>query len=636
MTGNPLTVYPDKCKRSWVKMKEFLQDVERDSKGIYKKLTVVGESTVRKSLLKALRKRFLKENYSFHSSDSNHSIHTSQAQVTQIESKEMIFNIWDMGDINNVARNFLLTSHSVYIICIDIHSPNAMDCIGYWFQLIQSLCKICTSDRANIDTDESSAVFIVAEEQESKVSSKELVDSFEEQIQELIFKTLFRGFQRLFSVNCKSGRGLRELMESITQFISNQAGQRYGISDKWVLFNHCLQRKKQENSYLNWKTYKNLSKSCNIESSVLPSCTNFLRDVGTLLCFSSGFGDQNTLMILNPQWFCESLECIFQTEQYIFSREEVHVLLESYSKPIRDYIIDLLLQYNVVHELDRKHLIVPSLLSHPCPSTIRQNWSTTIDITKELEQQRLYRFSFVPLEFFSRVIVRILRVRGVIGAMFWKNGVLLQLPSTKQSQNCILTYNENTYELLIRVRISNEGNLDASTETGMLFRTVIEVVEVLLESFYPRLVENTRRLVPCTHCINLNVPKPYLFTYMECIKAATSENNIVYCNHINSPSRKVSIVKLAPDIAFADLPHIDVNELELDRLIGEGNFGAVKAGILNDNSVAVKQLKDVGGEEGRSIFWEFQQETCIMRYNNVIYLILFIFDTYTFFLNDNI
>jgi hypothetical protein len=52
---------------------------------------------------------------------------------------------------------------------------------------------------------------------------------------------------------------------------------------------------------------------------------------------------------------------------------------------------------------------------------------------------------------------------------------------------------------------------------GLLLRLILEAVESVLEYYYPRLVENTRRLVPCTHCLKLLASEPFMFTYNECM-----------------------------------------------------------------------------------------------------------------------
>lgn len=254
---------------------------------------------------------------------------------------------------------------------------------------------------------------------------------------------------------------------------------------------------------------------------------------------------------------------------------------------------------------------MPTMLCSPRPSREleRNYWPP---VSTDLEHQRIFEFSFLPLEFFSRVIVRLLQVKGVQGTLFWKNGVLFQMSSQNCNQKCIISYDEYSYKLFIRVRISTEGDESAQSH-GMLFRHVIEVVEVLLESYYPRLVQSTNRMVPCTHCLSRNSLNPFIFSYVQCIDAVTSGKDYLYCNGIQSPSRQVSLVQLAPDVSFVDLAHIPEDKLQIGPEIGEGSFGFVYSGTLEGKNVAIKTLKSCEGEQERLNFWEFQQESCIMR-----------------------
>ena len=178
--------------------------------------------------------------------------------------------------------------------------------------------------------------------------------------------------------------------------------------------------------------------------------------------------------------------------------------------------------------------------------------------------------------------------------------------------------------------------------TGLLIRNVVEVVETLLECYYPRLQVTTNRSIPCTHCI-LKQPesKPYLFTYSECTSTVTSGINYLFCNKIQSPSRAIPVHSIALDMSFSDIEQINESALTIDHIIGEGSFGTVHSGslllssfpspsslsspssILSPSSVsssspdslpvAIKSIK-LCTEDQSLKFWEFQQESYVMRY----------------------
>lgn len=609
LDGNPLTLYPDKCKQSWSKMKEFIQVLNRRSiDGIFKKLQIIGDKGSGKTYLsKALQKKYFKSSTEYAETGF---INTAQVTIQQDDAQDVTLNVWDMGGEESEVRNFFITSRAVYVLCFDPTKPTALERLSFWLQLVQSLCKASLSDPSNNEL--ITPVFIVAisdDEYSSDYISEQL------DLNSLIVKLLFRGFQGIYSVCRRTGRGLKELIESIVVFIKRQVGARSGISENWILLNDCLNRMKRKKvSYLDWNQFEALAKKCKIKKSVLPACAGFLRDAGTLLLFDSAanFGE-HSIIILDPQWLYTLLLYFFRNSEYIkngfLAPNDVPNLLSDYPSFIQEFVINLLSQFNVLHKLSDHHYLIPSMVTQSRPhSELRSKWPSVIE---EIEHHRIFEFSFLPFEFFSRVIVRLLLVSGVHGVLFWKNGVLFELSSQNCIQKSILTYDENKYKLYIRVRVTQ--TIDDSGSFGMLFRHVIEVVEVLLESYYPRLVQSTQRLIPCTHCIARSAISPYLFPYVQCIESVTSGILHLYCNEIRSESRKVSLIQLAPDVAFVDLPQINENDLEIGNIVGEGSFGFVYAGKLNGKKVAIKTLKPGHGEEERAHFWEFQQESCVMR-----------------------
>ena len=287
-----------------------------------------------------------------------------------------------------------------------------------------------------------------------------------------------------------------------------------------------------------------------------------------------------------------------------------------------------------------------------------------------LEQGRIYEFSFLPLGFFSRVIVRLLNIKFISGLVYWKNGAILAIPSTNQYAKIV--YDEVKLTLNITVRVphyantqsnnniidkniidknnnnndnNNDNNKNNNNESGyksaencvtfMLLRVIIDEIEMLLECFYPRLMEITKRLIPCTHCTSLRFlnshlevdSSPYLFTLEEIMEAVTKGDYYVFCNSIISPSRLVKIEELAPDISFADLPKINDAELQITEEIGEGSFGQIYKGVWNGVHVAIKTMKPSLMGIDRSKFWEFQQECFLMR-SFFIYCFFFIYYYY--------
>ena len=246
--------------------------------------------------------------------------------------------------------------------------------------------------------------------------------------------------------------------------------------------------------------------------------------------------------------------------------------------------------------------LIPSLLPMQIQySDILAHWNDQADQVK-LEQKRIYKFEFLPLGFFARVIVHLLYLNLVTCKLFWKAGAILSTPV----QDAFITFDEKEFLLVIRIKSSP----NSSVKSDHLLRLVVETTETLLECYYPNLVQNCKRLVPCNHCKS---DQPFMFTYEDCMKAALDEKPYLFCNNIISLSRCVSVSLLAPDIGFADIPQIDNLEIDENCVLGEGSFGVVNKGVWCGQEVAIKTIKTSSEAEELPKFREFQQETFIMR-----------------------
>jgi len=250
--------------------------------------------------------------------------------------------------------------------------------------------------------------------------------------------------------------------------------------------------------------------------------------------------------------------------------------------------------------------LVPSLLSPDRPEEIlAQHWWS---VPERSERGRVFKFGFMPLGFFERIMVRVLHIPAIEMLAMWSTGLLARF----RGENTLLTYDPKIYHLSIRVRSISGDPLQLLTE-------LVSVTESLLECYYPKLKDSTSRWLNCTHCTTHGVQTPYQFRFEECVAAITSDNPFVYCHGIRS--RSVRVDQLAPDIAFVSFPNIDATQLQIQRLLGEGGSGQVYLALFASSRVAVKRLPSDPRASSDPIkrankFLEFQREATMMRYDD--------------------
>jgi len=186
-----------------------------------------------------------------------------------------------------------------------------------------------------------------------------------------------------------------------------------------------------------------------------------------------------------------------------------------------------------------------------------------------------------------------------------------QVPEVPET--AFIEWKPKACRLTIQVRAERSAYADRQL---IFLRLLVEMIESILESFYPGNQDAVQRLVPCCHCIELGdvLLGPFHFTYEECVSAVTNGKSFVYCRGV--PTRPVNICYLAPDIAFKDFPIIGEEDLQVLEQVGSGGFGLVFRGLYAGNvEVAIKELRSEDNSEPQDElekFKEFQREVGIM------------------------
>ena len=299
----------------------------------------------------------------------------------------------------------------------------------------------------------------------------------------------------------------------------------------------------------------------------------------------------------------------------------INNLLVSLSNDIQSFIL-LLEYFSIIYKIynsSKIEVLVPCLLPDKLKtSTVSKEWPKLLGNRMIIDEYgRIYRFPFIALNIFSKLIVRLLYLPNIFIFLYWKNGILLEYTTielnvkTNQQEPCkqtaIIEYDFVEFQLSIRVRTPKQYHSIYRSVT--LLQIIVDAIDTLLEEYSMR--ELTTRLIPCIHCINHENSIPgstmnsttssvlsssattssgtsssstagnelnnvFLFTYTECVKAfVCDQEGFVFCNHIRSPSRMVSVSQLAPDIALIGIPLIDDKQLKICESIGKGGFGIV-------------------------------------------------------------
>jgi hypothetical protein len=259
---------------------------------------------------------------------------------------------------------------------------------------------------------------------------------------------------------------------------------------------------------------------------------------------------------------------------------------------------------------------------------------------------RIYRFEFLPMGFFPRIIVRIMRSLDWSAVDYWKYGIIF----SKRSDIGYMRLEERTHTLYLNIR----GPTASTALMGML-----ENIDALARDWLQVGIEV---LVPCTHCLErirqddpyrsshyYKLPRseygwldddddddndnneqaaaanntdtsrperPHCFKLKECEAAVTASKKNMQCEY---DGRLITLDDLVPDVSMAQFHEHRVfySDLQIEKQIGEGGYAKVYRARYNNECVAVKQLainEETTNDEFLEVFAEFRREVAIMRY----------------------
>jgi len=238
------------------------------------------------------------------------------------------------------------------------------------------------------------------------------------------------------------------------------------VSVGWLNLHNLLRSRKED--YIDWKTYSKWASQCRIPSSQLELVTQFLAEMGSMIHFPDPF--LRDLVVLNPQWLADLMSSLLTfrhqwAKNGILRRKDIPHVFEGYKSDICASLLALLERFSIIYPL-RSELVdgelpdaddvvvtespsrssssssssslstvsddgppaylVPARLPVSRPSSVSKFWPELLP-AGQLEQGRIYEFSFLPLGFFPRFMLYVLHIPDIVGRVFWADGLVISL-----------------------------------------------------------------------------------------------------------------------------------------------------------------------------------------------------------------
>ena len=422
--------------------------------------------------------------------------------------------------------------------------------------------------------------------------------------------------------NIRTKKGIKELRSQICEIIRQK-----GMSEHRVPKSHIL-AKKLENykdhlkelkqpPVMKWNDFENIGNSLSLSSGIIQEAIHFYHNSGKINFYEQSNHEilQQTIF-LDPQWMIDAFSNIYKykkvllPEGRLLCRDLPTIWTEpKYPSSIHKSLLALFEQFEILLPLPKRNsqpesFIIPSFLLNERPENVKTFWPTFEDNLQNIN--RIWEFKSLPSNFFPKLITRTAHLPIDIEGI-WKTGMIIKCG---QSNKALLEYNPSLFRLKLKLRL---GEYDKTENFANL---IISSINVFIEGWYQNQLTNV--LLPCTHCILEHSFDPFIFSLSDCELCAARGKRYAHCRGI----RPVRIDLLAPDVAMADVPHLDRKSIELGKELGEGSFARVYKATYKGDTVAVKVIK-LDNEHSDSLtqndddalrerFVEFRKEVSLM------------------------
>ena len=523
------------------------------------------------------------------------------------------YQFWNFGtQIVTNKINKLFFQSILFILCINLTNINYQQ-LEYWLKMI----KYSKSNRGGI-----SLVILVGTH--SEFLTEEEINEIRSELSIRFPKYFYPQVQEFIPISCKTRSGISTLKKSLRTMGSHSAFSTGPIPRSYVQLHMKIKAiEETDPTFLTYTQYVALANSSNIYSEEdIRDASNFLSLHGTILYFEV----PKPIIFLHPKALLEFLDFTINKNDLVLkgiieAHDAEKALVgtpSTRSKPIFQDLIPTFIQIYLKYKIfyysnNRGSYLVPSMLSK-----VRPNFSAVFPSKLPEEENcfgRLFQFQHIPMELMERIQIAVVNLPKYQIVNIWANGILV----THEFFFILIEYFPHSHKLVLELRFKKTHNNEEKIVLSC-WRQMLQTVRTSIESWSFNL--NCSELIPCIHCIKGGVSRDlsYFIDYQDVLDSSTS---LLFCHNIESSSRCVDKIDVAPDISLIDLPQINAKKLIIKQEIGKGAFGVVFKGTFDRNPVAIKELSSDLNHVSGEVFREFQGEIyaqCLLDHPNCVKL----------------
>lgn len=348
---------------------------------------------------------------------------------------DLVFTVLDCAgqSVYHLTHQFFLTGKSLFLVIFSLEEGNYTSEIEYWLNAIQAF------------TGTGTPVLIVGTHIDVEGVTREYVKSLFQYLHRSV-GSRFPMIKGYFGVSCTTGEGVSDLIDHMLKIVYNLPWIPTTIPVSFdVLREKLIGMEMVGRQILTRREFSRLAIVCGIQMSQVSDVLEWFSDIGLILHFENAGGSllQSTV-VLSPQWLANLFKTIITLKaNYVHAGflqvKDLQHIWKPPSVPPQLYsrCVALLEHFEAVFRFSTDLLLVPSLLPRePSRVSLQKHWpeiteARFLEMIKSGDwdnghHSRLFLFKTFPPDFFSRLLVRILRTRAWSPVVLWANGAVLR------------------------------------------------------------------------------------------------------------------------------------------------------------------------------------------------------------------
>jgi len=327
-------------------------------------------------------------------------------------SNDIKANIWDFAgqEITHQTHQFFLSTRSLYLFVLDAQKEDNDSAIYDWLEVIKS-------------NGGDSPVIIVANKYDLNRGY-----SFDANR----YKKDFPNIIDIVNVSAQENINIDTLVESVEKHISELDHVKDVLPKDWLEVKKALEQLSSEDAdYIEGGKFDEICEENNIDEELdQQTLLTILHEIGTIVRYENS--KLNSVQIINPLWVTNAVYKIIRSE---FLNDDAILHKNTFSEIFKDdkryrerhyqWIMDLLVQFELAFRLDENRVLIPSKLPNNEPD---------FDITPFQQGLNLrYRYEGrLKKSFISQFMVKMSdEIDMSLETPYWQRGVFLKYGNCK-------------------------------------------------------------------------------------------------------------------------------------------------------------------------------------------------------------